>query len=460
MAAAGWIFSGDTDQEVGMRMRRSLIWIRTITATAVGAGLVALFAVGGVTSASATTPCVLGGATTFSATGSEQCYTVAGTSWLYVTAVGQPGGAGASGSGYGAVVSGYVPVTSGQTLYVEVGDGTFGGGGLAGTQYTPGNGGGASDVRTCSINSCALSSSDTREIVAGGGGGGGGYGGGGAGGSGGVDAFGDGGAGAPSFVCGGFGDGCGGGGGTASAGGGGGVGSGSGAAGTLGNGGTGGNGEAGAAGGGGGGGGYYGGGGGGADYGGGGGAGSSYAARFVADATVATDSTGTPLVSITPVSGPQFGPTGPAGATGATGAAGATGLKGSTGSAGAPGVAGATGPAGATGSKGPTGPTGPAGPPPTIKAITCVFVSSNPFNLTLSCTVSVTNSFATPSVVHAARIVVSRGSKVLASGAGRFKGHDITAKLRTHGRVGKRGLTITISVPGWVPKTVVHAKAG
>jgi hypothetical protein len=162
------------------------------------------------------------------------------------------------------------------------------------------------------------------------------------------------------------------------------------------------------------------------------------------------------------------GPTGPAGATGASGAAGASGAPGATGSQGVqgnPGAPGATGSQGvqgiqgapgATGAKGATGntgPTGPVGPAPTIKAITCVLSSPSIFRLVLNCTVSV----STP-VVHAARIVVRRGSKVIASGKGRVNGRKITATLRIHGKLGKKGLTATIAIPGWITQTVVHEK--
>jgi hypothetical protein len=198
------------------------------------------------------------------------------------------------------------------------------------------------------------------------------------------------------------------------------------------------------------------------------------------------------------------GPTGPAGATGASGAAGASGAPGATGSQGVPGNPGAPGAPGATGSQGVqgnpgapgatgsqgvqgtpgapgapgatgsqgvqgiqgapgatgakgatgnTGPTGPVGPAPTIKAITCVLSSPSIFRLVLNCTVSV----STP-VVHAARIVVRRGSKVIASGKGRVNGRKITATLRIHGKLGKKGLTATIAIPGWITQTVVHEK--
>ncbi len=432
------------------------------------AGVVAVFAALGGVSAFASPVCQTG-AYTFTATGAEQCYTVpAGTTWLYVTAVGQPGGAGANGAGYGAVVTGYLPVGGGHTLYVEVGDGVFGGGGLAGPSYSAGDGGGASDVRTCSISSCALSTSDTREIVAAGGGGGGGYGGGGAGGSGGIDALGDGDVGGSSGYCGDFGDGCGGGGGTSSSGGGGGAGyPAGGSAGTLGDGGNGGGGSyPDEAGGGGGGGGYYGGGGGGADFGGGGGAGSSFAARFVADATIQTDTTGVPEVAITPVSGPQLGPTGPQGATGPQGPAGATGLQGPTGASGGQGPAGSTGATGqqgnqgnpgqtgqpgATGSKGATGPTGPTGPAGPDRPIVCT-VGLHFIFLTVTCTYGTT----TVAPVAGVRMTVLHGRTVLARGKAKIHDRRLTARLRLRGKL-RGSLTIKISSSGGQDSITVRA---
>ena len=255
--------------------------------------------------------------------GDEQCYTVpGGVSELSITAVGAEGGTGFGVAGFGAVVGGQVAVTPGETLYVEVGSNgatnggaDFGGGGAGGSEGA--SGGGASDVRAVSQGQSGSLAS--RFIVAGGGGGGGaaatGLPVGGAGGSAGIDAGGDG-------ATGGFGGtfvppvggGGGGGGGGLTAGGAGGAGGmastngDAGSAGTLGAGGAGG---ADLGGGGGGGGGYYGGAGGGAGGssvtgmawggGGGGGAGSSFVSPFVADSTIATDTTGTPKVTITPL---------------------------------------------------------------------------------------------------------------------------------------------------------------
>ncbi len=266
------------------------------------------------------------GAVTFTATGAEQCYTVSpGVSEVSITAVGGKGGDGLDGvGGFGAVVGGEIPVTAGETLFVEVGGNgvgrgahgaTFGGGGDGGSDS--GAGGGASDVRT--VPAGQGSSLNSRVLVAGGGGGGALEGfvntppfivPGGSGGSGGADLFGAGGAGGNGQPSGDAtaSSGAGGAGGTASGGGAGGTGgSGTLFSGTNGNPGvlgTGGSGSAGA-----GGGGYYGGGSGGeggfstSDANGafgGGGAGSSFVAPFVVSQRIATDTSGTPEVMITP----------------------------------------------------------------------------------------------------------------------------------------------------------------
>ena len=114
--------------------------------------------------------------TTFSYTGAEQQYTVpARISAVTITAIGAIGSEyyDSGPAGLGASVTATVPVTPGETLYVEVGGSgfteDFDGGGTGN-----GSGGGASDVRTCSLSSCSLSSDDTRLVVAGGGGGAGG----------------------------------------------------------------------------------------------------------------------------------------------------------------------------------------------------------------------------------------------------------------------------------------------
>jgi hypothetical protein len=260
---------------------------------------------------------------TFAFAGSEQTYAVpVGVSAVTVTAVGAPGGTGqgallARGIGaMGASMNATVPVPTGtSTLYVEVGGpgstggaGGFNGGGAGGSgpDLAGGDGGGASDVRTCSMTACALSDNDTRLVVAGGGGGGGGGNGGqSCGGSGGpagdATVTGPGQGGTANPFCGSPPGGTGGFGGTAGGAGGGGVQDfPSGTAGSLGEGGAGPSGGLWGHGGGGGGG-YYGGGGGGggASASGGGGGGSSFWAWNADQTSLAADSTGTPEVVIT-----------------------------------------------------------------------------------------------------------------------------------------------------------------
>jgi hypothetical protein len=287
--------------------------------------------------------CATGGQT-FEYTGAEQCYTVpAGVTEVRVAAVGAPGEAPgvfmSESGGYGATVGALVPVTPGQTLYVEVGDkGGFNGGGTGGAGNV-GSGGGASDVRTCSMAATSCSGGSTslesRLLVAGGGGGAGGTGAesgpglalltfnerGGDGGSAGVSpqegdigdsatgaAGGDGGG--PGSVSEGGAAGAGGSGGTAS-----GASGGTGAQGSGGSGGGGGEASRDEGTGGGGGGGYYGGGGGGGSGyesggpatggGGGGGAGSSFIESSAAFASIGTDTSGTPSVTVTPLGSPS-----------------------------------------------------------------------------------------------------------------------------------------------------------
>ncbi len=271
------------------------------------------------------------GTVTFSSTGAEQCYTVpAGATGLAVLAVGGAGGiaGGTLKFGAGAAVSGDVPVTAGETVFLEVGQNgrvaaSFGGGGAG--ESLSGAGGGASDLRTISCGSpCDLStpaSLQSRLLVAGGGGGDGGAGNsilngvtiaGGLGGAGGVDASGAGNpgdAGANSGTgTGATGGGGGGGASSTTAGTAGTAGHGASADGTAGAGGSLGAGGSGA--GGGGGGGFFGGGSGGTGGSdglgsiggtGGGGAGSSFAAPSVTHATFATDTTAVPRVMITPM---------------------------------------------------------------------------------------------------------------------------------------------------------------
>jgi hypothetical protein len=117
-------------------------------------------------------------AETFLSTGAEQSFIVpVGVSSVRVQAVGAPGESGLlapSGTqglgGAGAVVTGELPVSAGQTLYVEVAGHGFDGGGPAG--FGGGNGGDASDVRT--VPMASADTLESRLLVAGGGGGGGG----------------------------------------------------------------------------------------------------------------------------------------------------------------------------------------------------------------------------------------------------------------------------------------------
>jgi len=117
---------------------------------------------------------------TFTSTGAEQSFVVpAGVTSVHVRAVGAAGETAFSDSpfqdaapgGAGALVAGSLPVTPGETLYVEVAAGGFNGGGQLGFEGG-GMGGGASDVRTLSESS--VETLQSRLLVAGGGGGGGG----------------------------------------------------------------------------------------------------------------------------------------------------------------------------------------------------------------------------------------------------------------------------------------------
>lgn len=106
-----------------------------------------------------------GAVNTFPAIGAEQTYTVpAATTQIHVHAVGSSG---SQNGGQGAIVDTDLPVTPGETLYVEVGDSSgFNGGGHGNS----GTGGGASDVRTESISGDPSASLASRLVVAGGGG--------------------------------------------------------------------------------------------------------------------------------------------------------------------------------------------------------------------------------------------------------------------------------------------------
>jgi hypothetical protein len=260
---------------------------------------------------------------TFGYTGGEQSFVVpAGVSRIGVVAVGAPGERGENFSppgpggarGLGARVKSVLEVTPGQVLFVNVGGpgpaGGFNGGGQGNGSNVfqggdGGDGGGATDLRTCSRTAllCPLGGStlDSRLLVAGGGGGGGG-------GNGGQpQPAGDGGSGAAPDGAGGDGtagqlppfSGLGGQGGSTTGTGNGGQGNNgqqSGAAGVGATGGTGGDNGGNSGGGGGGGGGLFGGGGGGSGFGGGGGGAGSSAGP--AGTQFSTDTTGVPSVIV------------------------------------------------------------------------------------------------------------------------------------------------------------------
>lgn len=156
---------------------RTSIYQRTIGVGAAFAAALGAVVVAGAQPAAAVEPVT----ETFAVTGAEQTFTVpAFVHRLHVVAIGGKGSFG----GFGAVTTAAdVPVTPGQTLYVEVGQSGF-------TRDTPafnggapavngGGGGGATDLRSCSMldQACALTgdrATDPRLVVAGGGGGGGG----------------------------------------------------------------------------------------------------------------------------------------------------------------------------------------------------------------------------------------------------------------------------------------------
>jgi Glycine rich protein len=277
---------------------------------------------------------------TFGFTGAEQIYDVpASVHAIHVVAIGARGGRGTNSieaiggaGGFGARLEADLAVTPGQVLFVEVGGvgengalaragtGGFNGGGTSFGNVPGGGGGGATDIRTCSVNAIACSGTPntlgSRLLVAAGGGGGGslgrrleGVGG-------------DGGNAGQSGVTGqivgcepGITPGGGGGPGTQSAGGAGGAagnnGAGIGGAGELGEGGEAALGPSSPVTGGGGGGGYFGGGAGGASRGcagGGGGGGSSFAAAVASGVSLAADSTGQGGVVITTLASPPSKP--------------------------------------------------------------------------------------------------------------------------------------------------------
>ena len=107
---------------------------------------------------------------TFMTVGESTFVVPAGDSSISVTATGAQGAAGfESCGGFGAAVTATLPVTAGETLYVEVGGVGSNGGGGGGGEY---GGGGASDLRALP-EADGLVPTDSRLLVAGGGGGGG-----------------------------------------------------------------------------------------------------------------------------------------------------------------------------------------------------------------------------------------------------------------------------------------------
>lgn len=125
---------------------------------------------------------------TYSTPGETPFVVPQGVNQIHIDAVGAPGdaivvsgGAGAgktaAAGGAGAEVQGDLSVSPGDVLYLEVG--VDGGSGGSGQGYRGGDGGGASEVRTCSVSaaSCQVvgfgpaASVQTRLLVAGGGGG-------------------------------------------------------------------------------------------------------------------------------------------------------------------------------------------------------------------------------------------------------------------------------------------------
>ena len=106
---------------------------------------------------------------TFSDPGEHSFPVPNGVSSLTVGAIGEPGGAASGGAGGpGAAVGATLPVTPGDTLYVEIDVG-------GAASDVSGDGGGASDLRTCSVADagCVLTGAedDPRLLVASGGGG-------------------------------------------------------------------------------------------------------------------------------------------------------------------------------------------------------------------------------------------------------------------------------------------------
>jgi hypothetical protein len=160
-----------------MKVLTRSLGVPLVVSAVLGLGNVAVLALGTSPAGAGTAPFV----TTITDEGESQYAVPLGTTSLTVTVVGAQGQNGwyAGTPGSGAEVQATIPVPATSTLYVEVGgtDGYSGGGGLAGSSDAT-NGGGASDIQTCSIfvEGCTYTadpSSDPRLVVAGGGGGGG-----------------------------------------------------------------------------------------------------------------------------------------------------------------------------------------------------------------------------------------------------------------------------------------------
>lgn len=158
--------------------------VRTLRVGGAGAVLLApsIFVLSLTTASGAITPPT---STTVITEGETPYVVPSGTTYLQVTVVGAAGRATnaelvhGGTPGKGAEVKAILPVAPrASTLYVEVGgsDGTNGGGSSV-LGFAP-NGGGASDIQTCSVASekcidTAIPATDPRLVVAGGGGGGG-----------------------------------------------------------------------------------------------------------------------------------------------------------------------------------------------------------------------------------------------------------------------------------------------
>ncbi len=161
-----------------------LVWVRArgnvvrLFAATVGVSAVCAVAFAG-SAAAFPTGCSQSGTTvtcTYTSGGETAFVVPAGVSSVNATVVGAQGGndfLSDGAGGLGAQASGTIPVTSGETLYLEV-DMLGGRSGKDDTGFVlAGNGGGESDVRTCPITGTCASGTTlgSRVLVAGGGGG-------------------------------------------------------------------------------------------------------------------------------------------------------------------------------------------------------------------------------------------------------------------------------------------------